>query len=62
MGSRIMSKYFLKSEAEIIDKHKTDVFSPICAAFMHLRAIGDIDTFLKILIENLNCFDIPITN
>lgn len=45
-----MKKYFLKSEAEIIHKHKTDVFSPICGAFMHLRAMGDIEAFLEILI------------
>lgn len=56
MSSRILSKYFLKSEAEVISKYKDDVLSPICGAFMHLRALGDIDAFLAILIQNLVCF------
>lgn len=47
----------MKNEAEIINKHKDNVFSPICGAFMNLRALGNIDEFLKIVIENLNCFD-----
>lgn len=57
MSSRILSKYFMKSEADIINRHKENVFSPISGAFMHLRALGNIDEFLNILIENLNCFD-----
>lgn len=57
ISGRIFAKYFLKNEADIIKEHKDDVLSPICGAFMNLRALGDIDGFLAILIENLNCFD-----
>ncbi|EAS02677.2 hypothetical protein TTHERM_00579210 (macronuclear) [Tetrahymena thermophila SB210] len=54
---RIVEKYFEKKEVDQINSLKDDVLSPICGAFMNLRALGNIDEFLDILSKNLKCFD-----
>jgi len=36
----------MKNEAEIINKNKSNIFSPFCGAYLNLLALGNIDEFL----------------
>lgn len=47
----------MKNEAEIINKNKSNIFSPFCGAYLNLLALGNIDEFLQIIIDNLKCFE-----